>query len=59
MKLNNEPMALLREIITNGGPEQQEYEALNDVFETVSTEFRAGNITAAELDSMQAGFGAE
>jgi SAM-dependent methyltransferase len=59
MKLKNEPMAYLQQIIDNGGPETPEYETLNRVFETISSEFKAGNITPAELDALQSGFGGD
>lgn len=50
-------MAFLQEIIANGGPEAPQYETLNRVFETISTEFKAGNITGEELEALQHGFG--
>lgn len=57
MKLSNEPLAYLQQIIKNGGPEAPQYETLNRVFETISEEFKAGNISAEELDALQHGFG--
>ncbi|RPE05692.1 class I SAM-dependent methyltransferase [Chitinophaga lutea] len=59
MQLNKEPMAFLREIIENGGPEAPQYETLNRVFETITTEFKAGNIPAETLDALQSGFGGD
>lgn len=57
MKISNEPIAFLREIIANGGPETQQYDTLNLVFDEISTAFKTGNITAEEMDLLQAGFG--
>lgn len=59
MTLNNEPMAFLQQVIENGGPEAPQYETLNRVFDTISTEFKAGNVTAEELDALQSGFGGD
>ncbi|MRG45762.1 methyltransferase domain-containing protein [Chitinophaga sp. SYP-B3965] len=55
MKISNSPIAFLQEIIANGGPEAQQYAELNLVFDVISDAFKAGDITAEELDALQSG----
>lgn len=55
MKTSNEPIAFLREVIANGGPETEQYDTLHLVFDAISSAFKAGNITAAELEALQTG----
>lgn len=57
MKISNSPIAFLQEIIANGGPEVQQYAELNLVFDDISDAFKAGDITTAEMDALQSGFG--
>jgi extracellular factor (EF) 3-hydroxypalmitic acid methyl ester biosynthesis protein len=57
MKTSNEPIAFLREVIANGGPETAQYDTLHLVFDSIYTAFKAGNITAEELEALQTGLG--
>lgn len=57
MKISNEPITFLREIIANGGPETQQYDALNLVFDEIYNAFKTGKMTAAEMNALQTGLG--
>ncbi len=54
-----EPISFLQSIIANGGPEVMEYDALNEIFDTLSGEYKAGRMTSHELQLLQNGFGDE
>lgn len=53
------PLSVLKNIIAAGGPEPAEYNALNQVFDHLSHEYKAGNMSGHELQLLQAGFGDE
>lgn len=60
MKTQNTTLAnsinFLQHIISNGGPEEVEYETLNKAFDTISTEFKSGCISEAHMRVLQDSF---
>lgn len=54
-----QPIAFLQNIIAKGGPETMEYDALNQVFDTLSYEFKTGRLKEEDLQVLQNGFGDE
>ncbi len=40
-----EPINFLQQVIANGGPETTEYDALNQVFDILSNEYKSGKLT--------------
>jgi SAM-dependent methyltransferase len=54
-----EPISFLQEIISNGGPENYQYDNLNLVFDTLADEYKNGRLTHDELIVLQNGFGDE
>lgn len=55
----HQPIAFLKNIIAKGGPEAQEYDTLNQVFNTLSVEYKSGKLKEKELALLQQGFGDE
>lgn len=55
----NQPISFLQEIISNGGPDATQYNALNQVFDTLATEYKSGRLTHEALVLLQDGFGDE
>lgn len=54
-----QPIAFLQHIISQGGPEKKEYDALNQIFDLLSDEFKSGRLSTQELELLQNGFGDE
>ena len=54
-----ESIAFLQSIIAKGGPEKQEYETLNFVFDALSNDYKQGKLREEELAVLQEGFGDE
>jgi hypothetical protein len=54
-----ESIAFLQSIIAKGGPEKQEYETLNFVFDALSSDYKQGKLREEELAVLQEGFGDE
>jgi len=52
-------VSFLQNVIANGGPEPKEYDALNHLFDSISDDYKSGNITGKELQLLQSGFGDE
>ncbi|MEO7313140.1 MAG: class I SAM-dependent methyltransferase [Chitinophagaceae bacterium] len=63
MQTNNrtlsQSISFLKQVITNGGPETMEYDTLNQVFDTLSSEYKTGRLEEKEIQLLQAGFGDE
>ncbi|MES2775795.1 MAG: class I SAM-dependent methyltransferase [Bacteroidota bacterium] len=49
----------LQQVITKGGPETMEYDTLNQVFDTLSYEYKTGRLKEDEIALLQNGFGDE
>jgi len=60
MKLSNhsltQSISFLQGVITKGGPETIEYDALNEAFNTVSSGVKSGALTKEYFESLQTGF---
>ncbi|MBK7761868.1 MAG: class I SAM-dependent methyltransferase [Bacteroidetes bacterium] len=54
-----QPISFLQQIISNGGPESNQYETLNNVFDTLAEEYKSGRLKHEELVLLQNGFGDE
>jgi SAM-dependent methyltransferase len=52
-------ITFLKSIIEKGGPETMEYDALNEIFDHLSNDYKAGKMTENELQLLQQGFGDE
>ena len=53
---HNQSMSFLKKIIDKGGPGTVEYEALNQIFDHLSEDYKAGKMTDHELKLLQEGF---
>lgn len=53
------PADFLRNIISNGGPEAKDYDTLNHVFNDLSSAYKSGRLSDAEVALLQQGFGDE
>ncbi len=54
-----ESISFLQSIIGKGGPETVEYDALNEIFDLLSEDYKAGKMSKYELQLLQEGFGDE
>jgi SAM-dependent methyltransferase len=54
-----EAITFLQNIIEKGGPETREYDVLNEIFDHLSEEFKAGTMSEHELALLRDGFGDE
>lgn len=59
MKTNYQPIAFLRQVIANGGPEVKEYDALNGIFDQLSHDYRTGRLSTEEMAQLQSSFETE
>lgn len=59
MKTNYQPIAFLRQMIANGGPEVKEYDTLNGIFDQLSQDYRTGRLSTEEMAQLQSSFETE
>jgi SAM-dependent methyltransferase len=52
-------ISFLQTIIEKGGPETKEYDVLNEIFDHLSADYKAGKMDEQELQLLQQGFGDE
>jgi extracellular factor (EF) 3-hydroxypalmitic acid methyl ester biosynthesis protein len=55
----SQSISFLQQVITKGGPETMEYDTLNQVFDTLSYEYKTGGLKEEEITILQNGFGDE
>ena len=55
MTRSNEPLAFLKEVIANGGPEARQYETLHEVFADITTAYKSGALSPDEMAMLQSG----
>jgi SAM-dependent methyltransferase len=55
----NQSISFLQNIIKKGGPETKEYDVLNEIFDHLSEDYKAGKMSQHELQLLQEGFGDE
>jgi extracellular factor (EF) 3-hydroxypalmitic acid methyl ester biosynthesis protein len=55
----DQAISFLQNIIEKGGPETKEYDVLNEIFDHLSEDYKAGKMTEHELQLLQEGFGDE
>lgn len=55
----SEAISFLQNIIEKGGPETKEYDVLNEIFDHLSEDYKAGKMSEHELQLLQEGFGDE
>ncbi|MGN7723749.1 class I SAM-dependent methyltransferase [Chitinophaga sp. 22620] len=56
MTRSKEPLAFLKEVIENGGPEAPQYETLHEVFADITTAYKSGSLSEDELAMLQSSF---
>lgn len=59
MKTNYQPIAFLRQVIANGGPEVKEYDTLNGIFDQLFQDYKTGRLSTEEMAQLQSSFETE